>query len=100
MTESVILRENMSAYRKIDKKVKDKSLKVSEKSDKSLCSLWKLYVLWLLDCLFEGEAMYRKQLLFQNKKNELYTTNKHKTPLNRDKNNSANQRIFSLIQPW
>ena len=31
MTESVILRENMSAYRKIDKKVKDKRCKGTKK---------------------------------------------------------------------
>ena len=35
-------------------------------------------------CLFDGETIYREQMLFENKKHEVYTVNKQKTALNRD----------------
>ena len=35
-------------------------------------------------CLFDGETIYREQILFENKKHEAYTVNKHKIALNRD----------------
>ena len=35
-------------------------------------------------CLFDGETIYREQMLFENKKHEVYTVNKHKIALNRD----------------
>ena len=35
-------------------------------------------------CLFDGETIYREQMLFENKKHEIYTVNKHKIALNRD----------------
>ena len=35
-------------------------------------------------CLFDGETIYREQTLFENKKHEVYTVNKHKIALNRD----------------
>ena len=35
-------------------------------------------------CLFDGETIYRGQMLFENKKHEVYTVNKHKIALNRD----------------
>ena len=35
-------------------------------------------------CLFDGETIYRKQMLFENKRHEVYTVNKHKIALNRD----------------
>ena len=35
-------------------------------------------------CLFDGETIYREQMLFENKKHEVYTVNKHKVVLNRD----------------
>ena len=34
--------------------------------------------------LFDCETMYREQMLFENKKHEVYTVNKHKITLNRD----------------
>ena len=34
-------------------------------------------------CLFDGERIYREQMLFENKKHEVYTVNKHKIALNR-----------------
>ena len=35
-------------------------------------------------CLFDVKAVYRKQMLFENKKHEVYMVNKHKIALNRD----------------
>ena len=35
-------------------------------------------------CLFNGKAVYSEQMLFQNKKYEVYTVNEHKIVLNRD----------------
>ena len=35
-------------------------------------------------CLFDGKERYREQLLFENKRHEVYTVNKHKLTLNRD----------------
>ena len=37
-------------------------------------------------CLFDGEAIYRGQILFGNIKHEVYTVNKYKIVLNRDDN--------------
>ena len=34
--------------------------------------------------LFDGETIYREQMLFENKKHEVYTFNKYKKALNRD----------------
>ena len=33
--------------------------------------------------LFDGETIYREQILFENKKHEVYVVNKHKIALNR-----------------
>ena len=38
-------------------------------------------------CLFDGETIYREQMLFENKKHEVYTVNKHKIALKRDDDN-------------
>ena len=35
-------------------------------------------------CLFDGETIYREQMLFENKKYEVYTVNKYKIDLYRD----------------
>ena len=35
-------------------------------------------------CLFAGETIYGEQMLFENKKHEVYTVNKHKIAFNRD----------------
>ena len=35
-------------------------------------------------CLFDSETIYREQMLFENKKHEVYTANKHKIALNKD----------------
>ena len=35
-------------------------------------------------CLFDGNTIYREQMLFQNKKHKVHTVDKHKIALNRD----------------
>ena len=35
-------------------------------------------------CLVDGETIYSEQMLFENKKHEVYTVNKLKIALNRD----------------
>ena len=32
-------------------------------------------------CLLDGETIYREQVFFENKKDEVYTVNKHKIAL-------------------
>ena len=34
--------------------------------------------------VFDGETIYRRQMLFENKKYEIYIVNKYKIDLNRD----------------
>ena len=80
MIEFVALRAKMYAYRKIDKEVEEKHCKgtkkcvVSEGLTFDDCKA----------CLFDGETIYREQMLFENKKHEVYMVNKHKITLNRD----------------
>ena len=35
-------------------------------------------------CLFDGETIYREQILIENKKHKVYTLNEHKIGLNRE----------------
>ena len=35
-------------------------------------------------CLFDGETTYREQMLFENKKYEVYMVNEHNIALNRN----------------
>ena len=35
-------------------------------------------------CLFDGKTIYTEQMLFENKKHEVYMVNKHRIALNRD----------------
>ena len=35
-------------------------------------------------CLFKGKTMYKEQMLFEDKKHEVYTVNNYKIALNRD----------------
>ena len=41
--------------------------------------------------LFDGEKLYREKMLFENKKHELYTVNKHKIALDRDNDKRLGQ---------
>ena len=80
MTEFVALRAKMYAYRKIDKEVEEKRRKGTKKCVVSEGLTFNDYK----TCLFDGETIYREQMLFENKKHEIYTVNKHKIALNRD----------------
>ena len=70
----------MYACRKIDKKVEGKHRKGTKNcvvAEGLTCNDYKT-------CLSDGETIYREQMLFENKKHEMYTVNKHKIALNRD----------------
>ena len=79
-TEFVALRAKMYAYRKIDKEVEEKQCEVIKKCVVSEGLMFDDYK----TCLFDVKTVYREQMLFENKKHELYTGNKHKIALNRD----------------
>ena len=80
MTEFVVLRAKRYAYRKIDKEVEEKSCKGTKKFVVAEGLTFDDYK----TCLFDGETTYREQILFENKKHEVYTVNKHKIALNRE----------------
>ena len=80
MTEFVALRAKMYAYRKIDKQVEEKRWKGTKKCVIAEDLTFDDYK----TCLFDDETIYREQMLFENKKHEVYTVNKHKIALNRD----------------
>ena len=80
MTEFVALRAKMYAYRKIDKEVEKKRYKGTTKCVASEG----LTVDDYKTCQSDGKTIYRGQMLFENKKHEVYTVSKHKIALNRD----------------
>ena len=80
MTEFVALRATMYVYRKIDKEVEEKRSKGTKKCMVSERLRFDDY----RTCLFVDETIYREQMLFENKKHEKYTVNKHNIALNRD----------------
>ena len=80
MTEFVALRAKMYAYRKIDKEVEEKRCKGTKKCVVSEGLTFDDYK----TCLFDGKTIHREQMLFENKKHEVYTVNKHNIALNRD----------------
>ena len=89
MTNFVALREKMSAYRKIDCLTAQHEHFVAccKKSYKGIKKCVVAESLRLDDyktCLFDGEIVYREQILFENKKDQVYTVNKHKIALTRD----------------
>ena len=69
MTEFVALRSKMYAYRKINKEVEEKHCKGTKKCVVSEGLTFDHYK----TCLFDGETIYREQMLFGNKKHEVYT---------------------------
>ena len=79
ITEFVALRAKMYPYRKIDKEVEEKRCKGTKK-----CVSEGLTFDDYKTCLFDGKTIYKEQMLFENKKYEVYTSNKHKIALNRD----------------
>ena len=80
MAEFVALRAKMYAYRKIEKEVEEKRRKGTKKCVVSEGLTFDDYK----TCLFDCETIYREQMLFENRKHEVYTVNKHKIALNRD----------------
>ena len=80
MTEFVALRAKMYAYRKIDKEVEEKRCKGTKKCVVSEGLTFDDYK----TCLFDGKTIYRGQMLFENKKHEVYLVNKYQIALNRD----------------
>ena len=80
MTEFVALRAKMYSYRKTDNEVEEKRCKGTKKCIVAEGLRFEDYK----TCLFDGKAVYRDQMLFENKKHEVYTVNKHKIALDRD----------------
>ena len=80
MTEFVALRAKMYAYRKIGKEVEEKRCKGTKKCVVSEGLTFDDYK----TCLFDGKTIYRGQMLFENKKHEVYLVNKYQIALNRD----------------
>ena len=70
----------MYMFRKIDKEVEEKRCKGTNKCVVSEGLTFDGYT----TCLFDAETIYREQMLFENKKHEVYTVNKYKIALNRD----------------
>ena len=89
MVEFVSLRAKMYDYRKIDHLAAQHEHFVA--CDKKRCKGTKKCMVsegFTFDdykaCLFDGETIYREQMLFENKKHELCTVNKYRIALNRD----------------
>ena len=73
MAEFVALRAKMYSHRKIDKEVEEKCCKGTKKCVVAEGLTFDDYK----TCLFDGKTKYREQMLFGNKKHEVYTVNKH-----------------------
>ena len=79
----------MYAYRKIDRLVAQHEHFVAcdekhRKGTKKVCGFWRPYFDDYKTGLFDGKTIYRGQMLFENKRHEVYTVNKYKIALNRD----------------
>ena len=80
MTEFVALRAKMYAYEKVDKEAEEKRYKGTKK-----CVVAEgLTFDDCRTCLFDGKTIYKEQVLFENKKHEIYTVNKQEIALNRN----------------
>ena len=77
MTEFVALRAKMYAYKKIDKEFEEKRCKGTKKCVVAEGLAFDDYK----TCLFDGKTIYKEQVLFENKKHEIYTVNKQKIAL-------------------
>ena len=89
MTEFVALRAKMYAYRKIDRVATQHDHFVA--CDEKRCKGTKKCVVSedltfddYKTCLFDGKAIYKDQMLFENEKHKVDTVNKYKITLNRD----------------
>ena len=83
MTGFFALRAKMYGYKKIDKEVEKKICKGTKKCVVSENLTFDDYKI----CLFDGKSIFREEMLFENKKHEVYTVNKHKIALNSDDDN-------------
>ena len=82
MTEFGTLREKMYPYRTINKKLEDKRWNSTTK-----CVVAEnLHNNDYKTCLFDGKTKYRKQMLFENKKQEVYKVNKYQRAIEREDN--------------
>ena len=77
----------MYVYRKIDKKVEEKHCKGTKKCVLAEDLTFRDYN----TCLFDVETIYREQMLFENKKHQLYKVNKQNIALDRDDDKSLVQ---------
>ena len=79
MTEFVVQRAKIHAYKKINRKSKDKCFRGTKN-----CVVTKSL---MFDdnktCLFNGKTICREKMLFQSEKREVYIITKHKIALNR-----------------
>ena len=89
MTEFVALRAKMYDYRKIDRMAAQHEHFVA--CDEKGCKGIKKCVVsegFTFDdyktCTFDGKTVYREQMLFENKKHDVYAVNKYKIALNRN----------------
>ena len=106
MTEFVALRAKMYAYRKIDRLAAQHEHFVA--CDEKRCKGTKKCVVsegLTIDnnktCLFDGETIYREQMLFKNKKHEVYKVNKYQPVITTRiyvlHNNTIALKFMSLI---
>ena len=80
MTVFGTLREKMYPYRTINKKLEDKRWNSTTK-----CVVAEtLHNNDYKTCLFDGKTKYRKQMMFENKKQEVYKVNKHQRAIERE----------------
>ena len=91
MTEFVALRPKMYTYRKLDDKRCKGIKKCVVKEDKRCKGIKKRVVKKTLDykkCLFDpvdkSKSIYKRQLIFRNRKHEVHTIEVNKVALNRD----------------
>ena len=80
MTGFVALRAKMYTYKKIDTEVEEKRCKGTKKCVAAEGLTFDDYK----TCLFDGKTIYKEQVLFENKKHEIYTVNKQEIALNRN----------------
>ena len=80
MTDFIALKVSMCVYRKIDKKLEDESYKGTTKFVFAESLTFDDYNTYL----FNGKKIHKDDMIFQNRKREVYTVNKKKIALNRD----------------
>ena len=94
VTEFVVLTAKMYLYRKLEKKFGDKRYKGFRK-----CLVAKTLRLITIRPV-DGKTMHKEQMLFENKKHEVYTVNKYKVALseNNDKRLVKADDIKTLVR--